>query len=1216
MALTITINGTVTLDESAGLQNATATPTPAGDADDNDVLLSTLQSGASAFYGRLFNATGSGGLGLSTSFATANGVAQSASNFITVSGTGITSLGFVDGNGAGLSTYTPGVTNPTSGVLLTNVDAVNGGNVYLFKDASLGDRMALGVDTDGDVVFALFLDPNAALTSARVWMVQFESIFNPVTVDPDDAVNLSDNLGVAATQSLEFKFDTLPSGQNLFGVVGDTSTALVVIGKTPVLNANGTFTNTSNTINTSQGGGGVTIGVNNQMFDLGEGAYFTLVKNPNPSFLSGVTGGLDQNEADDADNILFGDTLEVSSTFTRISQIQGNSLATMRITAINMDPEVTGPDFALNGDNDGIGKGTPSVITSVKVFNAAGTLIEDSSGAPNSPTVGISIDNGVATVSGLNAGYKVEWTTSGVHDQVLIECVGGKFDIGAFGANEVGTQSTDIGQFVKFEDDGPARTLGEGASAGVTVDETTDLGQPFTFQGADVFAVDSSNSGTDGAGTVTTVYDLILTEGADSGVDDTLSGDHILLRPASSPPAGVDKVEGYLANAASTVAFTIALNTATGVITLTQSRAVIHDDPDDPDEPGASAASLLTNVISLKRTDTITDSEGDFSSTNLTAPIGGLFAFEDDGPSITGNATAVPVLATDDTDITDSAGPTSFVSLFTSIFGNDGSKDADDNDIEDADAIKFELGVSAANGVDSTLQDSITDRKIFLFLQGGVVNGRLGTAVGVADAAGTIAFTISVNGNTGDVSLTQNRAIEHNDPNDSVETGTSAAGFAASLVTLKATITDGDGDSASATRDIGDAFRFEDDGPAIGLVSDSIVDFAAGSSATKSLLGDVGSDAKTSPYTVTAFTSSLVVNGTTLQGVASGGDTVVSYYADTNGNSTFGDVGDTKFYELSLNQTANSGAGSYTFDVLVNPPPALLEFKFDTLPSGQNLFGVVGDTSTALVVIGKTPVLNANGTFTNTSNTINTSQGGGGVTIGVNNQMFDLGEGAYFTLVKNPNPSFLSGVTGGLDQNEADDADNILFGDTLEVSSTFTRISQIQGNSLATMRITAINMDPEVTGPDFALNGDNDGIGKGTPSVITSVKVFNAAGTLIEDSSGAPNSPTVGISIDNGVATVSGLNAGYKVEWTTSGVHDQVLIECAGGKFDIGSFGSTQAQPTPDQLLEFTVQAIDADSDTAQDDFSVGIDGTGIYDDGVVAGVVPLGSSALAWDPA
>ena len=36
----------------------------------------------------------------------------------------------------------------------------------------------------------------------------------------------------------------------------------------------------------------------------------------------------------------------------------------------------------------------------------------------------------------------------------------------------------------------------------------------------------------------------------------------------------------------------------------------------------------------------------------------------------------------------------SFAGLFTPAFGNDGSKDADNNDVEDADAISYALGVS------------------------------------------------------------------------------------------------------------------------------------------------------------------------------------------------------------------------------------------------------------------------------------------------------------------------------------------------------------------------------------------------------------------------------------------------------------------------------------------------------------------------------------------
>src|SRR5207244_292647 len=57
------------------------------------------------------------------------------------------------------------------------------------------------------------------------------------------------------------------------------------------------------------------------------------------------------------------------------------------------------------------------------------------------------------------------------------------------------------------------------------------------------------------------------------------------------------------------------------------------------------------------------------------------------------------------------------------------------------------------------------------------------------------------------------------------------------------------------------------------------------------------------------------------------------------------------------------------------------------------------------------------------------------------------------------------------------------------------------------------------------------------------------------------------------------------------------------GKFDIGAFAVIQAQPTPDQKLDFVARATDGDGDFKTASFSIGIDGTGIYDDGQVAGV-------------
>ncbi|MBD9604037.1 hypothetical protein IB252_30000, partial [Pseudomonas sp. PDM10] len=74
-----------------------------------------------------------------------------------------------------------------------------------------------------------------------------------------------------------------------------------------------------------------------------------------------------------------------------------------------------------------------------------------------------------------------------------------------------------------------------------------------------------------------------------------------------------------------------------------------------------------------------------------------------------------------------------------------------------------------------------------------------------------LVFTVSVAAN-GDVTLDQLRAVVHPDatnPDDATSLS------ADNLVTLTATITDKDGDSAQATLNIGQNLVFEDDGPSI-----------------------------------------------------------------------------------------------------------------------------------------------------------------------------------------------------------------------------------------------------------------------------------------------------------------------------------------------------------------------------------------------------------------
>jgi hypothetical protein len=172
---------------------------------------------------------------------------------------------------------------------------------------------------------------------------------------------------------------------------------------------------------------------------------------------------------------------------------------------------------------------------------------------------------------------------------------------------------------------------------------------------------------------------------------------------------------------------------------------------------------------------------------------------------------------TDDTDIPDSASM-SFAGVFAPVFGEDGFKDADDDDAEDLDAVTYALGVSAPGGVDSGLVDTLSGDKIYLFLETGEVVGRVGLDDdGGADAGGAEAFTISVNTDSGLVTLDQSRAVVHDDANDPDESSSPAMLSAPGLVTLTATVTDGDGDTAEATANIGGAFTFEDDGPSINI---------------------------------------------------------------------------------------------------------------------------------------------------------------------------------------------------------------------------------------------------------------------------------------------------------------------------------------------------------------------------------------------------------------
>jgi len=780
MAIVLTDDEFVVLDESQGLQN-TGSAGANEDNDDNDILYTDLPA---AFATRLFDA---GQLNLSSAFAQANGAAQN--DFISLT-EGSTLTGFVKSDGTPLLAYDAGTTVPTTGVLAA-FTTVDGEAIYLFADeaSGLGASMFLGVDANGDIVLAGYLEADGTIST-----VQFEAITNPDSSDHDDPVDLSGLLDVAGSGTLEFSFASLPSGQNLFGIVGPSATgpAIALFGRDVVLKADGTFDNSSDTINTSQGGGTVTIGIDNQMFDAGDGGWFVFVKDPNQSFLAGAPGGLDQNEADDADNVLFtGGTLDVSGAFLKISQIQGGTLATLKLSAYDGITE-TGRDLVTTPTTGA----SAANITIVRVYNAAGVKIEDTSDLVNfnDPNVSVTgLGTGGTTISGLDGGYKVEWVTSGTHDRVLVEGIAGKFDIGAFGITQTTTAHVPVGDRIVFEDDGPSVGDGEGAPA-LTVDDS-DFGADDSGSYANLFDVDFGTDGgkdSDDNGAVdadAVTYALGIGSG-DSGLFDTLTGEEVVLGMDGSDVVGT--VSGGTLEV-----FRISVNVNTGEVTLDQSRAVVHDDPEDHEEDEAGEPSQLASADLITLTATATDDDGD--TADHTVDIGDTFSFEDDGPSLGLADESVPTLVTDDTDITDSD-TEDFSGLFSAVFGND----------EEGDPTTYALGVSGPDA-DSGLTDTVTGEAVVLNL-----DDITGEVVGTTADTDLEVLRISVDAD-GNVTLTQLRAVVHNDPDDPEESVGPAMFSAASLVTLTATAYDGDGDHDDATADIGLAFTFEDDGPSMNL---------------------------------------------------------------------------------------------------------------------------------------------------------------------------------------------------------------------------------------------------------------------------------------------------------------------------------------------------------------------------------------------------------------
>ncbi|WP_242015370.1 DUF5801 repeats-in-toxin domain-containing protein [Pseudomonas nitroreducens] len=935
---------TVSADETAGLQNATATPSPAGDANDNDILLASLPA---AFTARL-TALGAGtasGAALSGYTGAAGNTGSNAFTISAAPGGAITDILFTGSGGA-----------PLNG-LDSGLDTLAGQDILLYTDTT-NNNVLVGRagGPAGAIVFAAYIEETGSpVSGGKIWTVEYQPLKHPVTNNPDDALDLTNKVFIGTSQDLTFSLADAPSGQNLFlmfttanpttvtdnGVVRITDPTIIATGKDPANQSSGANITTGDTINTSQAGGPTTFGTNNQMITEQEGIRFTFVTGARQNV---TIPNLDQNEADVEANIDFTQMFNAKTASFDVVQLQSGKSAIVKLSAFSTAVE------AGNAFIDGYAGDATVAITNVRVLNSTtGAVLENSNGLVNDPSITITITGGVATITGVLAGYKIEYTTTADHNRVLVEngsAVGAKgndhaaFDIGGFKLLQVSTATAEIGSKMIFEDDGPSIST-TGTEPTLTVDEsvlTTDASQSFAANFTSAF-------GADGAGTLT--YALSVIAGA-SGLVDTATGQAVNLAMNGAV------VEGRTATSNDLV-FTVSV-AANGTVTLDQQRAIVHANTSDPDD-----SKTLTSDDLVKLTATKTDGDGD--SAQATLNIGQNLVFKDDGPNI--STTGVEPVMTVDESVLATDSTQNFAANFTSAFGADG-----------AGTLTYALSVIAGA---SGLTDTATGEAVNLSMNGAVVEGRTATT-------NQLVFTVSVAAN-GDVTLDQQRAIVHANTSDPDDSRTLTAD---NLVKLTATKTDGDGDSAQATLNIGQNLVFKDDGPSISttgvepvmtvdesvLATDSTQNFAANFT---SAFGADGAGTLTYALSVVAGASGLTdtatgeaVNLSVNNGVVEGRTATTNQLVFTVSVAANGDVTlDQQRAIVHANTSDPDDSRTLTADNLVKLTATKTDGDGDsaqaTLNIGQNL--VFKDDGPSISTTGVEPVMTVDESVLTTDST-------------------------------------------------------------------------------------------------------------------------------------------------------------------------------------------------------------------------------------------------------
>lgn len=382
------------------------------------------------------------------------------------------------------------------------------------------------------------------------------------------------------------------------------------------------------------------------------------------------------------------------------------------------------------------------------------------------------------------------------------------------------------------------------------------------------------------------------------------------------------------------------------------------------------------------------------------AELGSHIIYEDDGPNIDPSGSAIPDLEVDEA-LLGTPDTSGFAGLFTTPdYGADGAAAAG--------ALTYDV-LTNPLGAFSGLIDTATGHQIWLFVEDNpaypgdpdasphvVVGYEVSNPSDPGGTKGAQDFVISAE--EGDVTLLQSRSVYHD--KDTADTSVSFA--TADLVTLKATVTDADGDTDFATVPIGIHFTIVDDVPQINPSNDVnqpnnlLVDNTVGATDSSFFLLDPGAD-------LPALLQILGPDTT--------GDFRFSFF-DTDGipnneiHGTSGGAALTPLYDLVLNAD-----GTYEFTLTGELPGTTLNLSTAEIKAGgpdTNSIQVGAlENDDYVVITGDSSVGAGN---------INESH----AFVGVDNGNLDAHESLAFTLFDGSNdPIYFEGLSIGTKSAQA-----------------------------------------------------------------------------------------------------------------------------------------------------------------------------------------------------